>query len=71
MQSDMMLEELSVLYLDLNAREENFSTGSQEDTTIQTLQSLSIGDLKAYLHNEVPPPIRPYLLLVPLPMAKH
>jgi hypothetical protein len=32
---------------------------------------LSIGGLKAHLHSDTLPPIRPHLLRVPLPMAKH
>ena len=35
-----------------------------------TGSSLSIGDLKAYPHNDTLPPTRPHLLIVPLPMGQ-
>jgi len=50
-QADMVLEELRVLHLDLQATEDCVSG-----------HSLSIGDLKDHLHNDTLPPTRPHLV---------
>ena len=80
----MVLEESRVLYLDPKAASRRLAfLGSQEETgflrkpgggsLFHTGQSLSIGALKACLHNDThpptkphPSPIRPHLLIVPL-----
>jgi hypothetical protein len=85
----MVLEESRVLYLDPKAASRRLAfLGSQEETgflrkpgggsLFHTGQSLSIGALKACLHNDThpptkphPSPIRPHLLMVPLSMAQH
>ena len=68
MQADMALQGLRVLHFDPKAaRRRLFSAGSQEKTILGTGQSLSIGDLKAHLHSDTLPPIRPRLLIVPPP----
>jgi hypothetical protein len=66
-QADMLLGEPRVLHLDPKAIRKRlaFHTGC----------SLSLGDLKAHLHNDAllpnkAPPIIPHLLIVPLLMAK-
>ena len=56
---DMVLEEQRILKA--SRRRWFFCTG----------WSLSIRDFKAHLPGDTPPPIRPQLLTVPLPIAKH
>ena len=51
----MVLEELGVLHLDLQA--------ARRDCV--TEYSLNTGDLKACLHSDTPPPTRPHLLTAP------
>ena len=59
MHADMVLKELKVLHLDLQAAGE---------TMCHTRHSLSIGDCKAH-YSDTLIPTRPHLLIVPLPMG--
>ena len=43
----------------------HWSKGSQEETLFCTGQSLDIGDLRAHLQSDTPPPTRPCLLILP------
>jgi hypothetical protein len=67
----LVLEEPSVLDLTPKAAKGDCPASSQEETIFHTAWSLSMGDLKTHLHSDTLPPIRPHLLTVPLPMAKH
>jgi hypothetical protein len=70
-QADMVLEGLTFLYLDLKA-------GRSRLDVFHTGHSLTIEDLKSpppqrhtSSNRATPLPIRPRLLIMPLPMAKH
>ena len=49
----------------------SLSCRQQIETGFHTGHNLSLEDLKALLHSDTPPLIRPHLLIVPFLMAKH
>jgi hypothetical protein len=71
MQADMVLEKTREFYIwILRHPEETVHQAARRRLEFYTRQSLSLGDLKAHPHSDTPPPTRPHLLVVPLPVGQ-